>query len=184
MKLQFKFAIRHQQSSTYPQYSRLHVIVKILAKMAPARPAAIKPSPLRKQANTKTSISRKSSALSQPRSNLSKSASSSVISHSQPKSKSSAKPPKPEKSVKPQKPIFKGLSLIIAGTILNSAGTAMSHDSIVQWWKLHGGAWDKEVQVRTTHLICSIDEYKAKGVQGKLSHLRFLYRPVFFKCRS
>lgn len=38
----------------------------------------------------------------------------------------------------------------------------------MKWWTLHGGEFEREVTAETTHLICSIEEFKRRGPQGEL----------------
>jgi hypothetical protein len=72
------------------------------------------------------------------------------------------KPPKKEKVMKL---IFKGMTMSIAGTHFKF-DMPLSHEKIAQYITLHGGTYEKEVTDATTHLICSINEYKRAGVQG------------------
>jgi len=81
-----------------------------------------------------------------------------------------SKPAKPAKASKPEKAIFRGLSVSIAGNIINSKGESEPYENIIRWFRLHGGNYDQEVQSDTTHLICSIEEYKARGPQGRLTY--------------
>lgn len=74
---------------------------------------------------------------------------------------------KKPKSSKPQKAIFKELTLSIAGNITNTSGTHIAHEDIARWFTVHGGLYESEVTQDTTHLICSIEEYKKRGPQGK-----------------
>jgi hypothetical protein len=71
-----------------------------------------------------------------------------------------------QKKERPQKPIFKDFTLSIAGTITDTSGAIIPHENIVKWFTAHGGTHEREVSKETTHLICSIEEYKKKGPQG------------------
>jgi len=61
------------------------------------------------------------------------------------------------------KQIFKGLVISFSGDF---GGDSWSHESMGRWFTLHGGVWEREVCEDTTHLICSIDDYKKKAPQG------------------
>jgi len=47
--------------------------------------------------------------------------------------------------------------------------TPIAYESIAKWITLHGGICEREVSESTTHLICSIEEYKKRGPQGEQS---------------
>lgn len=49
----------------------------------------------------------------------------------------------------------------------------MPHESIAKWFTIHGGTYAREVQEDTTHLICSVEEYKARGAQGNHRSISF-----------
>jgi hypothetical protein len=71
------------------------------------------------------------------------------------------------KKEKPMKAIFKDLTMSICGNHSNS-DKPLTYENIAQYITLHGGTYEREVTDDTTHLICSIEEYKKKGVQGNL----------------
>jgi hypothetical protein len=71
------------------------------------------------------------------------------------------------KKEKPMKAIFKGLMMSICGNHFKF-DKSLTYESIAQYITLHGGTYEREVTDDTTHLICSIEEYKKKGPQGKL----------------
>ncbi|PBP15730.1 brct domain containing protein [Diplocarpon rosae] len=73
-------------------------------------------------------------------------------------------PPKPipfqnVKKERPQRQIFKGLIMSLAGSFVGIHG-ALSPQKIAKWITLHGARFEEEVSSHTTHLICSIEEYK------------------------
>ncbi|KAL2068955.1 hypothetical protein VTL71DRAFT_15293 [Oculimacula yallundae] len=68
------------------------------------------------------------------------------------------------KTEKPQKQIFRGLTMSSAGVLRTIKGEA-SLEEIQRWLRYHGGVYEKEVTNETTHLICSIEEYKKGGEQ-------------------
>lgn len=57
----------------------------------------------------------------------------------------------------------------VAGNIMTTSKkpTPIAYESIAKWITLHGGICEREVNESTTHLICSIEEYKKGGPQGK-----------------
>lgn len=55
----------------------------------------------------------------------------------------------------------------------NSAGTVAKVEDIQTWITRHAGMFDREVQKWTTHLICSVEAYKARDPQGKFSVVAF-----------
>ncbi|CAL3963352.1 unnamed protein product [Diplocarpon coronariae] len=63
------------------------------------------------------------------------------------------------KKERPQKQIFKGLTMSLAGSFVGINGE-LSPEKIEKWITLHGARFEKEVSSHTTHLICSIEEYK------------------------
>jgi hypothetical protein len=71
------------------------------------------------------------------------------------------------KKEKPMKAIFKGLTMSICGNHFKF-DKCLNYESIAQYITLHGGTYEREVTDDTTHLICSIEEYKMKGIQGNL----------------
>jgi hypothetical protein len=77
---------------------------------------------------------------------------------------------KPGKTGGPQKkgpPVFLGKVFAITGNF----GLSNTHTSIERWIICHSGRVMKEVTEETTHLICSIGDYKKKVPQGNLSSL-------------
>jgi len=42
----------------------------------------------------------------------------------------------------------------------------ISHEQLAKWIRAHGGAFESKVTDDTTHLICSIEEFKKKTDQG------------------
>lgn len=52
------------------------------------------------------------------------------------------------------------------GRFMHTRGEA-SIEEISRWIRYHGGTYENEVTDETTHLICSIEEYKKGGAQGK-----------------
>ncbi|KAH7409167.1 hypothetical protein BKA64DRAFT_773789 [Cadophora sp. MPI-SDFR-AT-0126] len=65
---------------------------------------------------------------------------------------------------RPMKQIFKGLTISAAGTFKGVNGD-ISHEQLGKWIKAHGGAFESKVTDDTTHLICSIEEFKQKSTQ-------------------
>ncbi|CZT47581.1 uncharacterized protein RSE6_08161 [Rhynchosporium secalis] len=68
------------------------------------------------------------------------------------------------KNEKLEKQIFRGLTMSSAGILKNVKGET-SLEEISRWINYHGGTYEKEVTNDTTHLICSIEEYKKGGTQ-------------------
>ncbi|PVH88646.1 hypothetical protein DL98DRAFT_477182 [Cadophora sp. DSE1049] len=60
--------------------------------------------------------------------------------------------------------IFKGLTMSAAGTF-KGVREDISHEQLAKWIKAHGGAFESKVTGDTTHLICSIEEFKKKSEQ-------------------
>ena len=48
----------------------------------------------------------------------------------------------------------------------------ITYESINKWITVHGGVYEREVGPDTTHLICSIAEYKKRTQQGN-THFTF-----------
>jgi twin BRCT domain len=73
------------------------------------------------------------------------------------------------KNDRPLKAIFRGKVISVAGNIMTAGKkpTPITYESIAKWITLHGGNYEREVNESTTHLICSIEEYKKGGQQGK-----------------
>lgn len=78
--------------------------------------------------------------------------------------KSASNPIKARKAnaEKPLKQIFKGFSFSFSG----SFGDGWAHEDMARWIKTHGGEYEAEVSEDTTHLICTIEDYKKKTQQG------------------
>ncbi|TAQ84637.1 hypothetical protein B7494_g7041 [Chlorociboria aeruginascens] len=73
-------------------------------------------------------------------------------------------PPYPQ----PAKKIdFRGLKQIFTGKVMSLCGEwkGRKHEQIKKWIELHGGRVEKEVTEMTTHLICSIENFKKKDRQ-------------------
>ena len=66
------------------------------------------------------------------------------------------------KNEKSGKPIFKGMTFSFSGNF----GDGWEHEKMVQWVKHHAGVWESEVSDDTTHLICTIEDFKKKTQQG------------------
>lgn len=66
------------------------------------------------------------------------------------------------KSAKAMKPIFRGKVMSFSGDF----GENWTHEQMANWIKLHGGEYVREITEGTTHLICTIEDYKRKTVQG------------------
>ena len=73
---------------------------------------------------------------------------------------------KPKKNERLEKAVFKGLTISFAGSFSGTSGAILPYEQMAKWVTLHGGHYEKEVTEDTTHLICSIEEYKRKGPQG------------------
>jgi hypothetical protein len=71
-----------------------------------------------------------------------------------------------ERKKSASKPIFRGLTMSSAGTFI-SGGKTVSHEDFSRWIVEHGGNYEREVSCDTTHLICSIEEYKKNSAQGE-----------------
>jgi hypothetical protein len=67
-----------------------------------------------------------------------------------------------KKSKKALKKIFRGKVMSFSGDF----GDGWSHEQMANWVKLHGGEYVREVNKETTHLICSIEDYRKKTTQG------------------
>ena len=78
----------------------------------------------------------------------------------------------PAKNERPMKAIFKGKVISVAGTIMTTSKSdpqQITYESISKWITAHGGTYEREVGPDTTHLICSIEEYKKRTQQGENS---------------
>jgi hypothetical protein len=76
------------------------------------------------------------------------------------------------KKERPMKAIFKGKVMSIAGSVMTTSKNdpqPITYESISRWITAHGGTYEKKVGPETTHLICSIEEYKKRTEQGKYS---------------
>ncbi|TVY82888.1 hypothetical protein LSUE1_G006211, partial [Lachnellula suecica] len=110
--------------------------------MAPTKPVKVATKPANtKISAAKTTISRKATQNQAP----------------------TIRPPKKEK---PQKQIFKGLVMSFSGTFIN-LGKPEPHEQVAKWVRVHGAQYEREVTELTTHLICSIEDYKKKTSQVK-----------------
>ena len=78
---------------------------------------------------------------------------------------SQAPPRRPPKKEKPMKPIFKGFVISASGTFINCDKT-VTHEQLARYVTSHGAEYESAVTNDTTHLICSIDDYKKKTAQG------------------
>lgn len=72
---------------------------------------------------------------------------------------------KAAKNVKPLKAIFKRKYISSVGQFENS-GKLLGADAIADYVTAHGGTYERQVTPDTTHLICTIEEYKKKNTQG------------------
>jgi len=45
-------------------------------------------------------------------------------------------------------------------------GKGWEHEKMAGWIRAHGGRYEREVTSETTHLICSIEDYKKRTGQG------------------
>ncbi|KAG0645267.1 hypothetical protein D0Z07_8866 [Hyphodiscus hymeniophilus] len=84
------------------------------------------------------------------------------------KSSSRKSAPKPikdrkEKVQKPLKQILRGLNISFSGDF----GDGWEYEKVVKWIRYHGGTYDSAVSEHTTHLICTIEDYKNKTQQVK-----------------
>ena len=84
-------------------------------------------------------------------------------------------------SGRPEKQIFKGKEISIVGDFLNGS-EKVGHDKVAQWITAHRGRFVSEVTENTTHLICSIAEYKKNTLQGMVH--RYLTKHKMPKCKS
>jgi NAD-dependent DNA ligase len=66
------------------------------------------------------------------------------------------------KKEKKCKQVFAGLTMSCTGNF----GGNWEHEKIRGWIKAHGGDWESDVSDDTTHLICTIEDYKKKTQQG------------------
>jgi hypothetical protein len=72
-----------------------------------------------------------------------------------------------EKVDKLCKPIFKGFNFSFSGNF-TELDDKWDHDSMIRWIKCWGGAYQSQVSNDTTHLICTVKDYKKKTDQGML----------------
>lgn len=63
------------------------------------------------------------------------------------------------------KQIFRGMEMSLSGSF-TGCDKSLPHDQIAKWITLHGGSFEREVTDNTTHLICSIEDYKKSTPQG------------------
>jgi hypothetical protein len=66
------------------------------------------------------------------------------------------------KTEKPCKQIFLGMTFSCSGNF----GEGWEHDKMAMWVRKHGGVWQSEVSDGTSHLICTVEDYKKKTQQG------------------
>ncbi|RDL41230.1 uncharacterized protein BP5553_01209 [Venustampulla echinocandica] len=64
------------------------------------------------------------------------------------------------------KQIFRGTEMSLSGNF-TSCDKNLPHEQIAKWITLHGGSFEREVTESTTHLICSIEDYKKPTSQVK-----------------
>lgn len=76
------------------------------------------------------------------------------------------------KAEKPCKQIFQDMTFSCSGNF----GDGWEHDKMAGWVRKHGGVWESEVSDETTHLICTVEDYKKKTNQGKFSFTSY-FRP-------
>lgn len=76
-------------------------------------------------------------------------------------------PPRPPKKEKLMKQIFKGLVISASGTFIN-CDKAVTHEELARHVTSHGAKYESTVTNDTTHLICSVEDYKRQTAQGKL----------------
>lgn len=74
---------------------------------------------------------------------------------------------KAAKSCKPLKQVFKGKVISSLG-LFENCGKMHGPEDIAKWVVSHGGRYEKQVTEDTTHLICSIEDFKKKHPQGKI----------------
>ena len=67
-----------------------------------------------------------------------------------------------KKAQKMLKPIFRGKVMAFSGDF----GAGWSHDQMSNWIRLHAGEYVRDISPKTTHLICSIEDYKKRTPQG------------------
>jgi NAD-dependent DNA ligase len=67
----------------------------------------------------------------------------------------------------PMKQIFKGKEMSLSGKFMSCSKTA-THEQIANWIMSHGGTFVTEVSESTTHLICSIEDFKNRTDQGMI----------------
>jgi hypothetical protein len=70
---------------------------------------------------------------------------------------------KKAKGSKKMKPIYAGKSMSFSGVF---GGSNWTHEKMAGWIELHGGECTPEVTEETTHLICTIEDYKKQTPQG------------------
>jgi len=73
---------------------------------------------------------------------------------------------RPLKKEKPMKQIFKGFVISASGTFINCE-KVVTHEQLARYVTSHGAEYESAVTNDTTHLICSIDDYKKKTAQGR-----------------
>jgi hypothetical protein len=62
-----------------------------------------------------------------------------------------------------EKQTFQNVRLAVACPL----GGQWTEANITRWLSRRGGVYTAEVNEQTTHLICTVEEYKAKGTKGE-----------------
>jgi hypothetical protein len=62
-----------------------------------------------------------------------------------------------------EKQIFQDVRLAVACSL----GGQWTEANIIRWLSRRGGVFTTEVTDQTTHLICTVEEYKAKSLKGR-----------------
>ena len=80
----------------------------------------------------------------------------------------SAQPAKPSIRIKTSVPL-KGRGAVFVGKVFVMSGEFPNHHDVVEGWITHhGGRVDKVVTDETTHLVCTMDNFKNKVRNGKV----------------
>lgn len=79
------------------------------------------------------------------------------------------------KATKQCKQIFAGMSFSFAGNF----GDNWSYEKMSGWVRAHGGEHESVVSEDTTHLVCTIEEYKKRTKQGSFIRLGYLFSRIF-----
>ena len=72
-----------------------------------------------------------------------------------------------------EKPIFEGVTVAIAGEL----GGQWTDTNVARWVHLRGGKLVQTLEDSVTHLVCSADEFKARGAKGTFSVIYLVYLP-------